>query len=334
MQVWPEPDSDFPPSRIATIEAGHKLRLAFGSCRKSAPHDEENTTLYGIDAMRAYGLHMMSDDERWPDLLVLLGDQVYADETSEEMREFIAARRNIDEPPGEELKDYEEYAYLYHLAWTEPANRWLLSTLPSAMIFDDHDIRDDWNTSAAWRQQMHATEWWQGRIVAGLASYWVYQHLGNLSPAERASDEIWKQILASRDLDDDVDLGPVLDDFAARVDVDADSYRWSYSRDMAGSRLIVVDSRAARVLDPNDRRDAGPSGAFLARRAADGWRRPRLHRQPRCPFSWPPDCTTSRRGTRQSQAVRGGDVRSASVSGCDKGWTWSTGRRSRRASGR
>jgi hypothetical protein len=259
VQVWPEPDSDLPPSRIATIEAGHKLRLAFGSCRKSAPHDEESTRVYGIDAMRAYGLHMMSDDERWPDLLVLLGDQVYADETSEEMREFIAARRSIDEPPGEELKDYEEYAYLYHLAWTDSANRWLLSTLPSAMIFDDHDIRDDWNTSAAWRQQMHATEWWQGRIVAGLASYWVYQHLGNLSPAERASDEVWKQILACRDLHDDVDLGPTLDDFAARVDVDADSYRWSYSRDMAGSRLIVVDSRAARVLDPNDRRMLDPS---------------------------------------------------------------------------
>ena len=83
--------------------------------------------------------------------MLFLGDQVYADETTEEMREFIASRRDIDEPPGTELKDYEEYAHLYALAWTDPANRWLLSTLPSAMIFDDHDIRDDWNTSLAWR---------------------------------------------------------------------------------------------------------------------------------------------------------------------------------------
>ena len=80
--------------------------------------------------------------------MLFLGDQVYADETSDAMREFIASRRDIDEPPGEELKDFEEYAHLYQLAWTDPANRWLLSTLPSAMIFDDHDIRDDWNTSA------------------------------------------------------------------------------------------------------------------------------------------------------------------------------------------
>jgi PhoD-like phosphatase len=258
VQVWPEPGSEYPPSRIATIEAGHKLRLAFGSCRKSAPHDEENTETYGVDAMRAYALHMMSDDEGWPDLILLLGDQVYADETSDEMQQFIAARRDIDEPPGVELKDYEEYAYLYHLAWTDRANRWLLSTLPSAMIFDDHDIRDDWNTSAAWREQMQATQWWAGRIVAGLASYWVYQHLGNLSPDDRAADEVWKQIVASRDGDDDVDLGPMLDEFAARVDADADSYRWSYSRDVGGSRVIVVDSRAARVLSPDDRQMLDP----------------------------------------------------------------------------
>ena len=48
------------------------------------------------------------------------------------MREFIAARRSLDEPPGEEIKDYEEYAHLYWLAWSDPLNRWLLSTLPSA----------------------------------------------------------------------------------------------------------------------------------------------------------------------------------------------------------
>jgi PhoD-like phosphatase len=252
-QVWPDPESSFPPSRIVTLKPGHRLRMAFGSCRKSAPHDEPNTAKYGVDSMRAYALHMMEDAEKWPDLILFLGDQVYADETSDEMRDFIASRRNIDEPPGVELKDYEEYAYLYHLAWTDPANRWLLSTLPSSMIFDDHDIRDDWNTSAVWREQMNATQWWKGRIVAGLASYWVYQHLGNMSPDERAGDEIWKHVLASRDAGEDVDLGPLMDDFAARVDADPDTYRWSYSRDLGGSRLIVVDSRAARVLTADDR---------------------------------------------------------------------------------
>ncbi len=39
--------------------------------------------------------------------------------------------------------------------------RWLLSTVPSCMIFDDHDVIDDWNTSAAWLADMRATDWWR-----------------------------------------------------------------------------------------------------------------------------------------------------------------------------
>ena len=85
------------------------------------------------------------------------------------------------------------------------------------MIFDDHDIRDDWNTCWTWKQEMEATSWWHGRIVAGLASYWVYQHLGNLSPDERAEDALWQRI-AAHDGDDELDLTAALDELADRAD--------------------------------------------------------------------------------------------------------------------
>ena len=257
--VWPPERSDLalPPSVISTLEPGKPPRLAFGSCRTSVAHDREGNDTHGVDSMRAYALAMagLTDGEKlaWPDLVVFLGDQVYADETTEEMQEFISSRRDIEEPPGQELKDYEEYAHLYSLAWSDPANRWLLSTLPSTMIFDDHDIRDDWNTSQAWREQMEQTEWWHGRIVAGLASYWVYQHLGNLSAAQRADDDLWQRV-ATHAGDDEVDLSEVLDRFAERVDQQPQSYRWSYARELNGSRLVVVDSRAARVLDGDERK--------------------------------------------------------------------------------
>ncbi len=253
MQVWPDPASEFPPPVIATLKPGKPLRMAYGSCRTSVPHDDSGNRTHGVDALRAYALAMASGEgHAWPDLVVFLGDQVYADVTSEQMRDFIRARRDIDEPPGEELKDYEEYAHLYHLAWSDPANRWLLSSLPSAMIFDDHDIRDDWNTSMSWKKEMEATSWWHGRIVAGLASYWVHQHLGNLSPRERAHDPIWQQI-AGHSGEDEVDVSAVLDNFADRADQDPESYRWSYCRDFGDTRLIVVDSRAARNLSPDHR---------------------------------------------------------------------------------
>jgi len=265
-QVWPEADSPYPPSLIPTLDLAKPLRLAFGSCRTSVTHDKAGNKLHGVDALRAYALRMAgvtdagSEDDpdpgadaRWPDLVLFLGDQVYADETTAEMQEFIESRRDINEPPGTELKDWEEYAHLYKLAWSDPANRWLLSTLPSAMIFDDHDIRDDWNTSHSWKQEMEATDWWKGRIVAGLGSYWVYQHLGNMTPQERAEDENWHAI-QEHDGEGEYDASDLLDAFAERADQKPETYRWSYSRDFGDqARLLVVDSRAARVLEPDHR---------------------------------------------------------------------------------
>jgi hypothetical protein len=58
------------------------------------------------------------------------------------------------------------------------------------MIFDDHDIIDDWNTSAEWVRTIRATDWWDRRIVGGLMSYLLYQHWGNLSPDALEDEEI------------------------------------------------------------------------------------------------------------------------------------------------
>jgi hypothetical protein len=91
------------------------------------------------------------------------------------------------------VADFEEYTRLYWETWGDPVLRWLLSTVPTAMIFDDHDISDDWNTSAAWVEHMRAMPWWDERIVSGLASYWLYQHLGNLSPDDLDDDPVWAQ---------------------------------------------------------------------------------------------------------------------------------------------
>jgi hypothetical protein len=252
--VWPPPGSGFPPSRIRTLDSARPLRIAYGSCRVSENHGEKQNAQFGVDVLRAQALRMAgSSEDTWPDLVLFLGDQVYADETSEEMRKFISSRRSLNAPPGEELRDFEEYAHLYSLAWSDPDNRWLLSTLASSMIFDDHDIRDDWNTSHTWRQQMAAIPWWHDRIVGGLSSYWVYQHLGNLSPEDRAEDVVWQHIRSRQDAGDDSDLGAYFDEFGARSNDSPHSYRWSHARDLGRTRLIMIDSRASRVLSPHDR---------------------------------------------------------------------------------
>ncbi|MCU1585609.1 MAG: glycoside hydrolase [Microbacteriaceae bacterium] len=256
--VWPEPTSEFPSSVISTRQTGRRLRLSFGSCRTSVPHDKTGNRQHGVDALRAFAFQLLMDHSTGPDLLLFLGDQVYADSASEAMKEFIESRRDIKDPPGDELADYEEYSHLYKLAWSDEANRWLMSTVPIAMMFDDHDIRDDWNSSVSWKRDMERKPWWQGRIVAGLASYWVYQHLGNLSPGERNEDPIWRLIAAHPD-EAELDLSAAIDAFADRSDKEPTSYRWSYCRDFDDVRLIVLDSRASRELDPERRAiiDAG-----------------------------------------------------------------------------
>lgn len=179
--VWPEPGGDLPPSRIRTLSPeDSRFRLVFGSCRKPREQDA-----LGQDALAAYARRMAKlAEEEWPESLVLLGDQVYADETTDDTQKWLASRRDTSQPPGSEVADFEEYCHLYSEAWSDPAVRWLLSTLPTSMIFDDHDVRDDWNTSQAWRAEMAATSWWPERIRGALVSYWIYQHLGNLGPEE------------------------------------------------------------------------------------------------------------------------------------------------------
>ncbi|SES48523.1 PhoD-like phosphatase [Streptomyces sp. yr375] len=248
--VWPLPDSPFPPSEIhaPAVEAdGHAVRVSFGSCRWAAPAADAHDPV-GPDALDSLAARLAADPGRErPDVLLLLGDQVYADEVSDATRERIGARRGLADPPGAEVADFEEYTWLYYESWLDPEVRWLLSTVPSCMVFDDHDIADDWNTSAAWLADMRATPWWSERLLSGLMSYWVHQHLGNLAPAELAADPVYAAVRAVPDGTD------VLRAFAGRADADPASVRWSYRRDFGRVRLLMVDTRAARVLAEDER---------------------------------------------------------------------------------
>ncbi len=250
-RVWPPAHSPFPPSRIRTAGRPGPFRVAFGSCRYATPSTVDLRDGIPPDALDCYAgdLVGMPEDE-WPDALVLLGDQVYADEVTPATREWMAARRDLSQPPGEQAADFEEYTRLYSESWSDPQVRWLLSTIPSSMVFDDHEMIDDWNTSAAWRAEVTPSDWWRRRICGGLVSYWVYQHLGNLSPNELEKNATWQAIQAA----EDDDAGPMLDEMARAADEQPDSIRWSFVRHWGEVRLIMVDTRAGRALQEDDRK--------------------------------------------------------------------------------
>lgn len=261
--VWPEPDSGFPPSLIRTTSPKSDVSVLFGSCRAAAPHEPPYTLELafdaegrGVDSLWAHARRMASEPpEQWPHLLLLVGDQIYADDSSPKAKERIESIRGTESDlPPEIVASFEEYCWLYHEAWSAPAERWMLSTVPSAMIFDDHDMIDDWNISESWVADIRAQPWWQRHAIDGLISYWIYQHLGNLSPADVRKEGILQQLLAQDD------GTAVLEKWAGKSEEFTPipgGYRFSYTRRAGDVTVVVIDCRNARVLDAGARQMVG-----------------------------------------------------------------------------
>jgi hypothetical protein len=243
-RVWPLAGN--PPSVLRTHSPDARVRIVFGSCRVDAPHEppyslrkDEDERGREVDALRAFALRMRAaPPQEWPHALLMLGDQVYADEVPPDVKARIA---------GEEVADYADYALLYRSAWGEPVIRWLLSTVPSAMMFDDHDVHDDWNTSLPWVRDMRRKPWWRKRVVAAFESYLIYQHLGNLSPSDLDELPLYRELREAPDATERLRA------FARQADEEVEGTRWSYCWDVGPARVVMIDSRAGRVLDPGKR---------------------------------------------------------------------------------
>ena len=138
-RVWPEAGSEFPASAFKTYPKDKPLQIAVRLLpRLRAPHAAllaaqgrgsraaGRSTRCTPSPMRMCG----EPRERWPDALLMLGDQVYADEVSPATLSFIEARRDTSEPPGERVLDFEEYTQLYKESWSDPMMRWMSRRCP------------------------------------------------------------------------------------------------------------------------------------------------------------------------------------------------------------
>ncbi|MCQ8876500.1 alkaline phosphatase D family protein [Pseudoalteromonas shioyasakiensis] len=79
----------------------------------------------------------------------------------------------------------------------------LFANVPSYMMFDDHDVTDDWNLTAGWEQVIYQHPVSRRIVNNGLISYWLFQGIGNdagnksfslLAPFKQsfAADEQWQ----------------------------------------------------------------------------------------------------------------------------------------------
>jgi hypothetical protein len=86
-RCWPEDGDPRPAPRLRTRGPGADLEVVFGSCRVDRPNEppwslepEQDARGYGADALVALSVACARGERPVPDLLVMLGDQVYADE--------------------------------------------------------------------------------------------------------------------------------------------------------------------------------------------------------------------------------------------------------------
>jgi hypothetical protein len=76
-----------------------------------------------------------------------------------------------------------------------PKVRRLLANIPTYMIFDDHDVTDDWNITSIWRKNVESSPLGRHVIANGITAYWAFQGWGN--DPESFSEE-FLQIIQAR----------------------------------------------------------------------------------------------------------------------------------------
>lgn len=124
----------------------------------------------------------------------------------------------------------------------------LFAHIPTYMIFDDHDVTDDWNLTAKWEQRAYGNPFTRRIIGNGLMAYFLCQGWGN---APHVFDDGFmraaRQYAAQPDKENhDAFIGTLL------------AFRhWHYEVPLS-PELVVMDSRTRRWK--RNRRPASPSG--------------------------------------------------------------------------
>ena len=167
-------------------------RLAFGSCRRSEPFDDEHLDELGADALVALaGRMVVRPTPSGPNACCCSATRCTPTIRRSEIVRSTGTRapRRRSARSTARSSDFEEYTWLYHEAWTTPAVRWLLSTVPTACCSTTTTSATTGTRRCRGGTWVTQQPWWRDRVIGAYGSYWVYQHLGNLSPDQLDDDE-------------------------------------------------------------------------------------------------------------------------------------------------
>jgi hypothetical protein len=126
---------------------------------------------------------------------------------------------------------------------TLPNVRRLLANIPTYMIFDDHDVTDDWNITGGWYDKVRDSSLGRRVVSNALAAYWAFQGWGN-EPYNFDYDMV-------RSVIDFLATEHPSDKLAQQYDLNTWKHRgWGYSI-ATNPPIIFMDSRTQRQPDGN-----------------------------------------------------------------------------------
>ncbi|MDQ3679085.1 MAG: alkaline phosphatase D family protein [Actinomycetota bacterium] len=119
-----------------------------------------------------------------------------------------------------------------------PAVRRVLANVPVYMVFDDHDVTDDWNITAEWKGKVEGSATGRRVVANALGAYWAFQGWGN-EPNEFDDDFVGA-------VSGGPEAGSKRDDSFDHAMLSFD--RWSY-RAPTEPPTVVLDTRTQRSYD-------------------------------------------------------------------------------------
>jgi hypothetical protein len=112
----------------------------------------------------------------------------------------------------------------------------LLAHIPTYMIFDDHDVTDDWNLTAQWEQAVYQSPLAKRIIGNSLFAYWLCQGWGN--DPKHFKGDFWQKV-------DGYQQEPTAEIQDKVIDYLLGFSHWQYTVNTS-PKLVVLDSRTRR----------------------------------------------------------------------------------------
>ena len=143
--------------------------------------------------------------------------------------------------------------HLARYAGASPAVAQVLANTPTYMIFDDHEVADDWNLNGRWVSKVYNREWGRFVVRNGLLAYTLMQAWGN-DPAHFSGDRPGKKVLDAMPaaVAERRRRRPIIDillGFDKPTTAQPKRIAFNYSLENADYKVAVLDTRTHRAIN-------------------------------------------------------------------------------------